>query len=157
MKSAAVVALALLESAEAFQAPAVRGSSITVSMMARGFKAGDIGVTAPVGVYDPLGLIQTKDMRRYEIMEIKHGRAAIMGFLHVIAIEAGARFPGYLSVEQNVKFSDVPSSLFGAVDAVPTLGWLQIVMTCAACETGYAGASGSLVAQQANKAPGDIG
>ena len=24
---------------------------------------------------------------RYEIMEIKHGRAAMLGFLHVIAIE----------------------------------------------------------------------
>ena len=28
---------------------------------------------------------------RYEIMEIKHGRAAMLGFLHVIAIEAGVR------------------------------------------------------------------
>ena len=26
-------------------------------------------------------------MLRYEIMEIKHGRAAMLGFLHVIAIE----------------------------------------------------------------------
>ena len=26
-------------------------------------------------------------MSRYEIMEIKHGRAAMLGFLHVIAIE----------------------------------------------------------------------
>merc|ERR1719353_2443804 len=28
------------------------------------FKEGDIGVLPPLGVYDPLGLIQTKDMRR---------------------------------------------------------------------------------------------
>ena len=28
-----------------------------------------------------------KCMSRYEIMEIKHGRAAMLGFLHVIAIE----------------------------------------------------------------------
>merc|ERR1712187_891563 len=39
-------------------------------------------------------------MRRYEIMEIKHGRAAMLGFLHVIAIEAGIRVPGYLSTSQ---------------------------------------------------------
>jgi len=32
------------------------------------FQEGDIGVTLPLGVYDPLGLIETKDMRRYEIM-----------------------------------------------------------------------------------------
>merc|ERR1719352_1063458 len=53
------------------------------------FSEGDIGVLPPLGVYDPLGLIETRDMRRYEIMEIKHGRAAMLGFLHVIAIEAG--------------------------------------------------------------------
>ena len=28
----------------------------------------DIGVLPPLGVYDPLGLIETRDMRRYEIM-----------------------------------------------------------------------------------------
>ena len=37
------------------------------------FSEGDIGVLPPLGVYDPLGLIETRDMRRYEIMEIKHG------------------------------------------------------------------------------------
>ena len=37
-------------------------------------KQGDIGVLPPLGVYDPLGLIETRDMRRYEIMEIKHGK-----------------------------------------------------------------------------------
>merc|ERR1719440_622286 len=44
------------------------------------FSEGDIGVLPPLGVYDPLGLIETRDMRRYEIMEIKHGRAAMLGF-----------------------------------------------------------------------------
>merc|ERR1719327_865654 len=57
----------------------------------RMFSEGDIGVLPPLGVFDPLGLIETRDMRRYEIMEIKHGRAAMLGFLHVIAIEAGIR------------------------------------------------------------------
>merc|ERR1719506_224436 len=42
------------------------------------FSEGDIGVLPPLGVYDPLGLIETRDMRRYEIMEIKHGRAAML-------------------------------------------------------------------------------
>merc|ERR1719247_1064509 len=60
----------------------------------RMFSEGDIGVLPPLGVFDPLGLIETRDMRRYEIMEIKHGRAAMLGFLHVIAIEAGIRVPG---------------------------------------------------------------
>ena len=63
----------MLESVQAFQAPAGFAStsrSAAVSM----FQEGDIGVLPPLGVYDPLGLIDKRDMRRYEIMEIKHGR-----------------------------------------------------------------------------------
>merc|ERR1711904_383856 len=106
---------------------AVQGRSGTVQM----FSEGDIGVLPPLGVYDPLGLIETRDMRRYEIMEIKHGRAAMLGFLHIIAIEAGIRVPGYLSVSQDLKFSDVPAGCFASLEAVPTAGWLQImVLTC---------------------------
>ena len=129
MKSVAVVALALLDGVAAFQAPAAR-SPTKVSKVSM-FKEGDIGVTPPLGVWDPLGLISKRDMRRYEIMEIKHGRAAMLGFLHVIAIEAGVRLPGYLSVSQDLKFSDVPAGCFASLEAVPTAGWLQImVLTC---------------------------
>merc|ERR1711959_784819 len=106
-------------------AAVARSSEVTM------FSEGDLGVLPPLGVYDPLGRIETRDMRRYEIMEIKHGRAAMLGFLHVIAIEAGVRVPGYLSTSQNLKFSDVPAGCFASLEAVPTAGWLQImVLTC---------------------------
>jgi len=68
MKSAAVVALALLESVQAFQAPAAMKASRSAAVTM--FQEGDIGVLPPLGVWDPLGLIETRDMRRYEIMEI---------------------------------------------------------------------------------------
>ena len=61
MQSVAVVALALLESVSAFQAPALRASSKAVQ--ATMFSEGDLGVLPPLGVYDPLGLIETRDMR----------------------------------------------------------------------------------------------
>ena len=70
MQSAAVVALALLESASAFQAPAAAMRSVSRAS-ATMFSEGDLGVLPPLGVFDPLGLIETRDMRRYEIMEIK--------------------------------------------------------------------------------------
>ena len=72
MQSSAVVALALLESVQAFQAPVMRSTPVQM------FEEGDIGVLPPLGVYDPLGLIETRDMRRYEIMEIKHGRGTCL-------------------------------------------------------------------------------
>jgi len=154
MKSA-VVALALLESANAFQAPAMKASTRAVG--ATMFEEGDIGVLPPLGVYDPLGLIESKDMRRYEIMEIKHGRAAMLGFLHVIHIESGVRFPGYLSGSAELKFTDMPAGLFASLEAVPKLGWLQILAVALACETGYAGQPFSVVAQAEDAESGDIG
>jgi len=150
MQSVAVVALALLESVQAFQAPvAPRAASKAVSM----FSEGDLGVLPPLGVYDPLGLIETRDMRRYEIMEIKHGRAAMLGFVHVILIEAGARFPGYLSTSAGLKFSDVPAGCFASLEALPTAGWLQIMLTTCMMETGYF----LFEAQTEDKESGDIG
>jgi len=56
--SKAVVALAMLESVNAFQAPVARARSVQM------FSEGDIGVLPPLGVYDPLGLIETKTHTR---------------------------------------------------------------------------------------------
>merc|ERR1712021_2835 len=132
MKLAMTIAFA--GSASAFQgsfAPKMGAQRTVSNMKMFDLDANNIGVTPPLGVFDPLGLIETRDMRRYEIMEIKHGRAAMLGFLHVIAIEAGVRVPGYLSTSQNLKFSDVPAGCFASLEAVPTAGWLQImVLTC---------------------------
>ena len=62
MQSVAVVALALLESVQAFQAPAAMKASRSLAGVQM-FSEGDIGVLPPLGVYDPLGLIETRDMR----------------------------------------------------------------------------------------------
>ena len=130
-----IVALALLESAAAFQAPAALKAS-SRSVAATMFSEGDIGVTPPLGVWDPLGLIAKRDMRRYEIMEIKHGRAAMLGFIHTILIHAGVRFPGYLSPSQGLKFADMPVGNFAALEATPTAGWLAIMLVTCMTETG---------------------
>ena len=66
----------------------------------------------------------------YEVMEIKHGRAAMLGFLHVILIEAGVRFP----IED---CASTPAGLIASLEAVPTAGWLQIMLTTCMMETGY--------------------
>jgi light-harvesting complex I chlorophyll a/b binding protein 1 len=144
MQKSAVVALALLESASAFQAPAMKPLSSVKSVQM--FSEGDIGVLPPLGVYDPLGLIGTRNMARYEVMEIKHGRAAMLGFLHVILIEAGLRFP-------TADCSAAPAGLFASLDAMPTAGWLQIMVTTCMMETGYF----LFDAQGADKEAGDIG
>ena len=164
MRTIAVAALALLESVQAFQAPAtLRASSKGVAarmgeedLTPDGF-GGTLGVLPPLGLFDPLGLIETRDMRRYEIMEIKHGRAAMLGFLHVILIEAGVRFP----TEQ---CEAAPAGLIASLESMPTFAWLQIMLICCMAETGWGGRSDGIVsqfgfgeAQTTEKEPGDIG
>jgi hypothetical protein len=129
MQSVAVVALALLESVQAFQAPAAMKTSRSLANVQM-FSEGDIGVLPPLGVYDPLGLIESRNMARYEIMEIKHGRAAMLGFLHVILIEAGAKFP-------TADCEAAPTGLIASLESMPTAGWLQIMLTSCMMETGY--------------------
>jgi len=77
----------------------------------------------------------------------------MLGFVHVILIEAGARFPGYLSPSQGLKFSDMPAGCFASLEALPTAGWLQIMITTCMMETGYF----LFEAQTVEKEPGDIG
>ena len=123
MMSKTIVALALLEEVAAFQAPVVRARQVQM------FSEGDIGVLPPLGVYDPLGLIETRDMARYEIMEIKHGRAAMLGFLHVILVEGGAKIP----TEECLA---APTGMVASLESVPTFGWLQIMLFCCMQEVG---------------------
>ena len=55
----------------------------------------------------------------------------MLGFLHADAIEAGVRLPGNLSVSQDLKFADVLACRFASLEAIPTAGWLQImVLAC---------------------------
>merc|ERR1712164_168277 len=79
---------------------------------------------------DPLGYIDSRDMRRYEEMEIKHGRSAMLGFTHVILTEAGLRFPGYLSDGTfggaPIKFADVPAGAINTVLTIPGSSWARL-------------------------------
>ena len=97
-------------------------------------------------MWDPLGLIEKRDMRRYEIMEIKHGRAAMLGFLHVVLVEAGLKFP----IDD---CAAAPTGLLASLESVPTAGWLQIMLTTCMMETGYF----AFEAQTSSAEAGDIG
>jgi hypothetical protein len=117
------------------------------------FSPGDLGVLPPLGVWDPLGLIKTRDMRRYEEMEIKQGRIAMLATLHVIVTEAGIRWPGYISNgaltgQEPLKFSDIPGGV-ASYTAIPQLGWFQLVFLFAVLDQ-------QIFPQDPNKAPGDV-
>jgi len=111
-------------------APVVKRSSGSFS------PESDIGVTAPLGLFDPLNFLSRGPdaYRRYQEIEIKHGRLSMAATLGIIVTEAGIRFPGALSPSNGLDFSDVPGSLEGAYDTVPLAGWAQIVCLVAALD-----------------------
>merc|ERR1712203_552536 len=96
----------------------------------------ELGVQAPVGFWDPLGLSKDGDaavFRRRRITEIKHGRVSMLATMGYITPELTGKFPGYLSPSTGLKFADVPNGL-AAIAKVPALGWAQIVAYCGFCE-----------------------
>jgi len=117
-----------------------------------GFSPGsDIGVTPPLGLFDPLGFLSRGPdaYRRYQEIEIKHGRLAMAATLGVITTEAGVRLPGYLSYSQDLPYADVPGTLDGAYFSVPLAGWAQIVALIAALDI-------AVFRQDPSNAPGDV-
>jgi Fe-S cluster biosynthesis and repair protein YggX len=87
---------------------------------------GELGVQAPVGYFDPLGLTKDGDAKkfaRFRASEIKHGRVAMIAAMGYIVPEY-FRFPGYCSTSQGIKFADIPNGL-AAFSKVPMEGWMQ--------------------------------
>jgi len=148
------MALSLSQAALSFTAPAF---APTMQQRAVSMKAeGEIGVTPPLGVYDPLNLLAEpveyprRSYRRYVELEIKHGRIAMLATLGIITTEAGFRWPGYISKTLDLKFEDIPGGALDSWAAVPDLGWLQIVGFVVFLELAYG-------AQDPTKEPGDVG
>jgi light-harvesting complex I chlorophyll a/b binding protein 1 len=114
-------------------------------------KEGDIGVLPPLGVFDPLNLMtkMPDKYRRWQEMEIKHGRFAMAAVTHVLVTTAGFRWPGYLSYAEDIKFADMPGGTLASWEALPGLAWAQIVLVVALLDN-------SVLAQDPKEAPGDL-
>ncbi|CAM9187654.1 unnamed protein product [Ascophyllum nodosum] len=88
----------------------------------------ELGAQAPLGFYDPLGLLIDQDQERFDrlrYVEIKHGRISMLAVAGHL-VQQNYRFPGYLSYDVDLKFSDMPNGL-AAFSKLPPLGLLQIV------------------------------
>lgn len=122
-----------------------RGTCINM----RAFES-ELGVQAPVGFWDPLGLTNDGDaenFRRRRATEIKHGRVAMIACIGYITPEF-FRFPGFCSPSMGLTFDGIPNGL-QAFSVVPGSGWLQMFLFCLAIEKG-------LFKQDPARAPGDF-
>mmetsp|Transcript_19242 Transcript_19242/g.47908 ORF Transcript_19242/g.47908 Transcript_19242/m.47908 type:complete len:208 (+) Transcript_19242:96-719(+) len=135
MKSA--ILASLIATAAAF-APAQQGktsSALKVSEL-------ELGVTEPLGVYDPLGWLETQpeSFERRRAVERKHGRIAMAAVVGTVVHNNHIVFDGYLSPSQNLKFSDIPTGVDG-IRAIPNAGLLQILAFFALVELAWMPAS----------------
>merc|ERR1712127_1154062 len=90
---------------------AVRKAAPVVKRSSGGFSPeSDIGVTAPLGLFDPLNFLSRGPdaYRRYQEIEIKHGRLSMAATLGIIVTEAGIRFPGALSPSNGSRHCRLP-------------------------------------------------
>lgn len=128
----------------------VSGADVRAVNLARCAFENELGVQAPVGYWDPLGLSKDGDeakFKRRRATELKNGRVAMYAAIGYIVPEY-FRFPGYLSPSQGLKFTDVPNGL-EALSKVPIAGGLQIFFFIGALEKG-------LLSQDPTRAPGDF-
>jgi hypothetical protein len=144
MKFELALLSALVASAAAFVPVSTSGTSSALQERIDPLDP-SIGVTAPLGLFDPLGwLDSSKDpasglatfhanFERRRAVERKHGRVAMAAVVGMLFHNAGIEFPGYLSKELGIRFSDIPDGI-GGIFAVPTAGLTQIFFFCGVCE-----------------------
>jgi len=110
----------------------------------------ELGVQAPVGFFDPLGMTKDGDVeafKRRRATELKNGRVAMLACMGYIVPEY-THFDGFCSTSQGLLFKDIPNGL-AALKAVPGVGWMQIILFLGLIEKG-------LYTYDPTRAPGDF-
>ena len=118
-----VIISSLLASAAAF-APAKSASKVT----ALNSFEGELGAQAPLGFFDPLGLVSDGDQEKFDrlrYVELKHGRISMLAVVGYLVAEAGVRLPGDIDYH-GTSFASIPNG-FAAIQAIPSAGIAQLV------------------------------
>ena len=121
MKSA--ILASLIATAAAF-APAKDASRSTAL---KAFE-NELGAQAPLGFFDPLGLVEDGDQEKFDRLrytEIKHGRICMLGVVGYLVEENGIRLPGLIDYSGKT-FADVGAG-FDVFKDISVAGILQIV------------------------------
>jgi len=121
-----------------------RSTSTSASTSSTSLKVNeiDLGVTKPLGLFDPLNLIE-KEPEKFErrrAVERKHGRIAMAAVVGNIVHNNHIVFDGYLSPNNNIKFADIPTGVYGLL-SVPVEGLVQILIFIGLLEIAWLPAS----------------
>ncbi|CAB9498074.1 Fucoxanthin-chlorophyll a-c binding protein A, chloroplastic [Seminavis robusta] len=148
MKSA--ILASLIAAAAAF-APSKSSVSTTSTQLAGVDFSKEVGVQAPLGFFDPLGLLFDADQAKFDrlrLVEVKHGRIAMLAVVGYLTTDAGIRFPGA---------EGIPGG-FAALEsgAIPELVWAQFVATVALMEMVNQDAGIAAKGEPMGEFPGDF-
>jgi len=97
----------------------------------------EIGVQPPLGLFDPLGLLDEADnvrFNRLRYVELKHGRVSMLAVLGHIVTTGGVRLPGDIDFH-GTSFESIPTGL-AALEKVPMAGLLQMFLFVGLLELG---------------------
>jgi hypothetical protein len=118
-----IIAATLAASAAAFAPSQVAQTTSALSA----FEA-EIGAQAPIGFWDPLGLLDDADQDyfdRLRYVELKHGRISQLAFLGQITTRYGVHLPGDIDLS-GTSFDSIPDG-WAAIDAIPNAGLIQLI------------------------------
>jgi hypothetical protein len=120
----AIAIIASLVSVAAFAPARVAIKSSSLKM---GFES-ELGAQAPLGFWDPLGILADADQERFDrlrFVENKHGRIAQLAILGHLVTTAGLRFPGCESYGAGLKaLTDVDQA--GLFITFHTIGLIEL-------------------------------
>mmetsp|Transcript_15098 Transcript_15098/g.32948 ORF Transcript_15098/g.32948 Transcript_15098/m.32948 type:complete len:201 (+) Transcript_15098:74-676(+) len=139
--------IAILASFIGASAFAPAGKVATTSALRMGFEDA-IGAQAPLGFWDPLGLLADADQERFDrlrTVENKHGRISMLAILGHLVTTAGVRLPG--DIAYGVPFASVKNGL-AALDTIPAAGIAQVIGFIGLIELGFSARKDDIEAAQ---------
>ena len=119
-----VIIASLIAGAAAFAPVSQKSTSSALNMAFED----ELGAQAPLGFFDPLGLVADGDQEKFDrlrYVEIKHGRICMLAVAGYLVQEAGIRLPGNIDYS-GLKFADVPNG-FAALTTIQGAGIAQLV------------------------------
>jgi hypothetical protein len=141
--------LAIIASIVSVAAFAPLSRNVRSSSMKMNFEDA-LGAQAPLGFWDPLGLLKDADQERFDrlrLVETKHGRISMLAILGHLVTTAGVRLPG--EIAYGIPFSSIKTGL-AAFDTIPAAGSAQLLLFIGLIELGYAERKDDIEAAQLN-------
>jgi hypothetical protein len=119
-----VILASLIAGAAAFAPAQTSRASVATNMAFED----ELGAQAPLGFFDPLGLVSDGDQEKFDrlrTVELKHGRISMLAVVGYLVTEAGIRLPGTIDYSGKT-FESIPGG-FAAFKEIPAGGLVQLL------------------------------